>query len=853
MLIFSECKVICRIALSNLYIVNRKMSHCIEDNRLFTFTRVCDEIATERSYNNKAQILKDFLRKGTNNKEFKGDVLLWVRMLIPSDSQAVYNLQNKQMLKLFSRLFNSDVQEMHRDLEQEGDVSETLRKFFEASKKLKPQKDSSLYLQDVDEFLKKLEQRTKEDDQSELLQQLCKQTTANDLKTIIRIIKQDLRMNAKASHVLAAFGPMAYSSYQATRDLAAVVKQFAFKKGTAASTTAPTLPATAKGKGKKAAAVGNVQVMTPISPMLASPCNAVEDAFRKCPMGLFSEIKYDGERVQIHKQGNEFKFFSRNLKPVVEHKIRRFKEFIPKAFPGSGDMILDSEIIMVDTVTGELLPFGSLGAHKKKEFPNAEVCLFVFDCILYKGEDLTNIPCKQRREILEENITPIKNYVQLSESHFLKTKAELSLMTAKVLKAHLEGVVLKDPNGTYQPGKRGWLKVKKDYLFGGRMADTADLVVLGASYGSGKKGGVLSIFLMGCYDHRDHLWKTVTKVHTGLDDNTRLEMHDHLMKLMERSDARHLPSWFLCNKPLVPDFIAKDPKVMPVWEITGAEYTKSGEHTASGISIRFPRITRLREDKSAEQANDLEHLENMYEASKNNVNVDLLIKGCDDEDEDKLTISSKINLQGLGTPKKGIKKELDEDESPGTSIKKEKKVLTPTSSSKKRKSSEAAAEDDLDFVDIKKIKIEKVEKEEKPYSSNATKKRTLLDFAIKKEIKKEPEDEPMPSTSTNSKAALENARKKSELFKDLKVYFEKVSNFSELKNLMEANGGTLTTNTKSANLVVHETCDVDINLSDCRSKYRASCHHLSKQWILDCLKEKKLLDYGLHAVVLKAK
>ncbi|TMW41098.1 hypothetical protein DOY81_013820, partial [Sarcophaga bullata] len=220
-------------------------------------------------------------------------------------------------------------------------------------------------------------------------------------------------------------------------------------------------------------------------------------------------------------------------------------------------MILDSEVILVDTVTGELLPFGSLGAHKKKEYANAEVCLFVFDCILFKGEDLTNLTFKERRKILEENITPIKSYVQLSESHFLKTKNELALMTAKVLKAHLEGVVLKDPAGTYQPGKRGWLKVKKDYLFGGRMADTADLVVLGASYGSGKKGGILSIFLMGCYDPRDKLWKTVTKVHTGLDDKTRLEMHDHLMKLMDRSDGKQVPTWFLCNKPLIPDFIAK--------------------------------------------------------------------------------------------------------------------------------------------------------------------------------------------------------------------------------------------------------------------------------------------------------
>ncbi|XP_073817812.1 DNA ligase 3 isoform X2 [Musca autumnalis] len=837
----------------------------VEDNRLFTFTKICDEIAGERSYLNKAQKLQEFLKKGCNKKEFKGDLLLWIRMLIPSDSQRVYNLQNKQMLKLFSRLFNTDAQEMQLDLEQEGDVSETLRKFFEASNKLKPQKDSSLYLQDVEEFLIKLEQRTKEDEQTVLLMELCKQTTSQDLKTIIRIIKQDLRMNAKASHVLAAFGPMAYSAYQATRDLAAVVKQFGFKKTESNIFAA----AETKAKGKKGkAAAGSVNVMTPISPMLANACNSVEEAFRKSPSGLFSEIKYDGERVQIHKQGNEFKFFSRNLKPVMDHKVKRFKEMIPKAFPGGGDMILDSEIILVDTMTGELLPFGSLGAHKKKEYQHAEVCLFVFDCLLFNGEDLTNTPLRQRRKILEDNITIIKNYVQLSESHFLKTKTELSLMTAKVLKAHLEGVVLKDPSGTYQPGKRGWLKVKKDYLFGGRMADTADLVVLGASYGSGKKGGVLSIFLMGCYDKRDRLWKTVTKVHTGLDDQTRLEMHDHLMKLMERSDPKHLPTWFLCNKPLVPDFIAKDPKTMPVWEITGAEYTKSGEHTASGISIRFPRITRLRNDKSAKEANDLQHLENMYDASKNNVNVDLLIKGCDDELEDKVKINSKLNLDGgcTTTPKREIKQE-PQDDSPRSSSNK-KKPTTPSTSSKKRKSNEPP-EEDLFGESIKKIKIEKEVKRE---NKATAKKQLTLDFVLKKEIEETPstssrdvakkeikrEIDEYPTTSSRSACKpmddVIKSKKKSNIFKNLTAYFATtVSDADALKQSFEANGGSVTTNKKLANLIFHQTCNANMTPADCRTKYRLSCHHLSKQWLLDCLKENKLLNYGLYAVVITKK
>lgn len=89
----------------------------------------------------------------------------------------------------------------------------------------------------------------------------------------------------------------------------------------------------------------------------------------------------------------------------------------------------------------------------------------------------------------------------------------------------LEGLVLKNVLGAYEPGKRHWLKVKKDYLFDGQIADAADLVVLGAWFGSGKMGGRLSIYLMGSWDASQRRWCTVTKVHTGLDDAAASAVH----------------------------------------------------------------------------------------------------------------------------------------------------------------------------------------------------------------------------------------------------------------------------------------------------------------------------------------
>lgn len=105
----------------------------------------------------------------------------------------------------------------------------------------------------------------------------------------------------------------------------------------------------------------------------------------------------------------------------------------------------------------------------------------------------------------------------------------------------LEGLVLKNVNGPYEPGKRHWLKVKKDYLFDGQMADAADLVVLGAWFGTGKMGGMLSVYLMGSWDERTRCWCTVTKVHTGLDERTADRVHvsrTSVRMFWERGGAR---------------------------------------------------------------------------------------------------------------------------------------------------------------------------------------------------------------------------------------------------------------------------------------------------------------------------
>ncbi|KFP21146.1 DNA ligase 3 [Egretta garzetta] len=598
-----------------------------KDCLLREFRKLCAMVAEKPSYNVKTQIIQDFLKKGSGGDGFHGDVYLTIKLLLPGVIKIVYNLNDKQIVKLFSRIFNCSQEEMVRDLEQ-GDVSETIRLFFEQSKCCPPAAKSLLTIQEVDEFLIQLSKLTKEDDQQSVLQHITRRCTGNDLKCIIRLIKHDLKMNAGAKHVLDALDPNAYEAFKASRNLQDVVERVLKNQQEAE-----------KVPGLKRTLSVQASLMTPVQPMLAEACKSIEYAMKKCPNGMYAEIKYDGERVQVHKNGDHFSYFSRSLKPVLPHKVAHFKDFIPQAFPGGQSMILDSEVLLIDNKTGKPLPFGTLGVHKKAAFQDANVCLFVFDCIYFNDISLMDRPLCERRKFLHDNMVEIPNRILFSEMKHVTKASDLADMITRVIREGLEGLVLKDTKagfwpwfaqGNYEPGKRHWLKVKKDYLNEGAMADTADLVVLGAFYGQGSKGGMMSIFLMGCYDPKSEKWCTVTKCSGGHDDATLARLQTELDMVKISKDPSKIPRWLKINKIYYPDFIVPDPKKAPVWEITGAEFSKAEAHTADGISIRFPRCTRIRDDKDWKTATNLQQLKELYQLSKEKADFNV-VAGEEDE------------------------------------------------------------------------------------------------------------------------------------------------------------------------------------------------------------------------------
>lgn len=391
-----------------------------DDDKFVTFYKLLKKISKVDAYTEKTAVVNNFFRNGTDGSSFKGNLILWCKLLLPQVTKRVYNLKSKQLVKLFSRIFNMDHDDMLTHLEQ-GDVADTIQHFFLKSRVVQPASDSTLTIQKVEDFLEELSKLTKEEEQIYHFKKIVKKCTAEDLKILIRLIKGDLRINAGPKHILEGVHPDAYSLFQTSRDLDMVLDRIMSE-----STTVKHKDAIQKGFQAK------LSLMTPVLPMLAEACKSVEMAMKKCPNGMFSEIKYDGERVQVHKKGKEFKYFSRALKPVMAHKVNHFKDYLPQAFPKGNDLILDAEVLMVDINTGKPLPFGTLGVHKRSEFKDGQVCLYVFDCLYYNGEVLIDLPIRKRRQILHENMVEVTNHVMFSEQKLIEKPSDLAKMIAEV-------------------------------------------------------------------------------------------------------------------------------------------------------------------------------------------------------------------------------------------------------------------------------------------------------------------------------------------------------------------------------------------------------------------------------------
>lgn len=365
----------------------------------------------------------------------------------------------------------------------------------------------------------------------------------------------------------------------------------------------------------------------PVGPMLAKPTKGVSEIIDKFQdMEFTCEYKYDGERAQIHyKEDGSVEIYSRNAErntgkyPDVVVAVSRLKKSSVSSF------VLDCELVAYDRQKGKILPFQVLSTRARKNVVMSEikvdVCIFAFDILYRNGQPLLQEQLKIRREHLYESFEEEPGFFQFATAITSNDLEEIQKFLEAAVDTSCEGLIIKTLNGdaTYEPSKRShnWLKLKKDYME--NIGDSLDLVPIAAFHGRGKRAGVYGAFLLACYDSNKEEYQSICKIGTGFSEAV---LEERSASLRSKVISRPKPYYRYADS-IDPDVWFEPTEV---WEVKAADLTISPVHRAAvgivdpnkGISLRFPRLVRIRDDKNPEQASSSDLVAEMYNGQKLN-------------------------------------------------------------------------------------------------------------------------------------------------------------------------------------------------------------------------------------------
>ena len=435
----------------------------------------------------------------------------------------------------------------------------------------------------------------------------------------------------------------------------------------------------------------------PTGPMLGSITRDLGEMLTKLQGRDFScEFKYDGQRAQVHcDERGKVSIFSRHLE-VMTDKYPDLVRIVPTIRgEGVSSFILEGEVVAVDKDSGVLKAFQTLTNRARKDVDigsiKVDVCLFAFDLMYLNGEELLSRPFRERRELLRSlfvelpnQFTWVKNIDATSADsetvlEFFKSATEIKCegIMVKVLDNVTDPVSIPETSehgiektnnvltpskagkkgksrstvgekaeergrgsrrkallATYEPDKRldSWLKVKKDY---NTSADTIDLIPIAGWHGQGRKAKWWSPILLAVRNPETGSLEAVTKCISGFTDKFYQANKDRYAEGSDNVIAR--PSYIEYHGH--PD-VWFEPQ--EVWEMAFADITKSPTYLAAlgmvdedrGLSMRFPRFLKVREDKSIDEASTSDFLAELWRKQESRVQKDEVPGGLVEEDDD---------------------------------------------------------------------------------------------------------------------------------------------------------------------------------------------------------------------------
>ncbi|XP_062270491.1 DNA ligase 4 [Scomber scombrus] len=480
------------------------------------------------------------------------------------------------------------------------------------------------------------------------------QSTALEQKWLIRMILKDMKLGISKEIVLQVFHPDAAELYNVNTDLNKVCQQL----------------------HNPSVSLSDVSIglFSAFKPMLAAVANIrnVEKQMGNSP--FYIETKLDGERIQLHKDGDVYKYYSRNAFEYTQQfggspLAGSLTPYIHNVFKSHVvNCILDGEMMAYNPTAETFMQKGSKFDIKRlMDDSELQTCFCVFDVLLVNGQKLGKDTLKKRYETLQTVFTPVKGRMHLVPKTDGRTMQEVVNALNDAIDNREEGIMVKDPLSIYKPDKRGegWLKIKPEYMDG--LMDELDLLIVGGYWGKGRRGGMMSHFLCAIAEAPKHgekpsVFHSFCRIGSGY---TMKELYDLGLKLAKHWKVYRKndpPASILCGTEKPEVYI--EPCNSVIIQVKAAEIVGSDMYKTN-CTLRFPRIERIRDDKEWHQCMTLAELDQFRsKASGKLASRHLRIDNDEPQKKKRKVVAKPKKVVGLidhfkSQDLSGIKKETD--------------------------------------------------------------------------------------------------------------------------------------------------------------------------------------------------
>ena len=545
----------------------------------------------------KIKILSEFLKDF--DKSEREVIYLLLGNIYPEYDDRKIGISSQLAIKAISKATGTEKEKVVKEWKILGDLGKVSEKLTQG-KKQHTLESHILTTEKVLENLRKLpelEGKGTIDKKIALITELLTSATPIEALYLVRTLMEDLRIGTQESTIREA---MAHAFFKDEKDASSKVQEAIDKS----NDLAVVFDIVKGGKTKELEKV-KVEIGKPIKVMLAQKVKNIKEGFEAVGKPCAVEYKYDGFRLVIHKKGEEIKLFTRRLENVT----KQFPEVADsiRKYVVAQSAILDSEAVGYDKKTKAYKPFQSVSQRIKRKYDieklqeELPVEINVFDILYYNGKSLLNEPFRKRTELIRKIIVSHPLKIIHAKQIITGDEKKAEEFYKNALKSNQEGIMMKNLDSIYNPGRRvgHMLKIKpeeKDF----------DLVITGGEYGTGKRSGWISSFVLSCKDKDKFL--EIGKVGTGFKE-----------KISTIADGASFTELTEKIKSLITEEKGKSVKIKPkiVVSVTYQEIQKSPTYS-SGFALRFPRFTSLRPDKSPSDITSLKEVEADFEKQKRN-------------------------------------------------------------------------------------------------------------------------------------------------------------------------------------------------------------------------------------------